>query len=251
MYMSIGFLVAGLIAISVIPLVHRRAERLTMRRIEASLPLTLGEIQANKDLLRANFAVSTPRLEIIIEQLKATAAGYLAELGRKQDAINLLTIQRDTLNLEVVALKSAPEIAAGSTKLTAPAAQVSAVPLNQEVSSPGRSVQTDTWARDQSDDRDQSDANEFSASEPSTHKDTWTRDEGEEEPSILPTIGQSDAWLRHRLMANTSATSTFIQSIEEDTWARDEHDPSEPVTKKKTHTRLSKAETGSSHVSAG
>ena len=35
MYIGIGFLVAGLLVIGVIPLVHARAVRLTLRRLEA------------------------------------------------------------------------------------------------------------------------------------------------------------------------------------------------------------------------
>ena len=38
MYIGIGFLVAGLLVIGVIPLVHARAVRLTMRRLEADDP---------------------------------------------------------------------------------------------------------------------------------------------------------------------------------------------------------------------
>ena len=39
---GIGFLVAGLLVIGVIPLVHARAVRLTMRRLEALTPLSMA-----------------------------------------------------------------------------------------------------------------------------------------------------------------------------------------------------------------
>ena len=70
MYVGIGFLTAGLLVIGVIPLVHARAVRLTMRRLEALTPLSMAEIQADKDLLRAEFAMSTRRLELSVEQIK-------------------------------------------------------------------------------------------------------------------------------------------------------------------------------------
>ncbi len=63
MFFGIGFLVASLFGLVLIPLVHNRAVRLTMRRLEAATPLSMAEIQADKDQLRAEFAMSTRRLE--------------------------------------------------------------------------------------------------------------------------------------------------------------------------------------------
>jgi chromosome segregation ATPase len=93
MYIGIGFLVAGLLVIGVIPLVHARAERLTTRRLEALTPLSMAEIQAEKDQLRAEFAMSTRRLEMSVEQLKAKTTGQLTEIGKKSDAIGRLKLE--------------------------------------------------------------------------------------------------------------------------------------------------------------
>ncbi len=93
MYFGIGFLVATLLGIVLVPLVHSRAVRLTMRRLEAATPLSMAEIQADKDQLRAEFAMSTRRLEISVEQMKAKTTSQLAELGKKTDAINRLKIE--------------------------------------------------------------------------------------------------------------------------------------------------------------
>jgi chromosome segregation ATPase len=90
MYFGIGFLVAALLALMFFPLVHNRAVRLTVRRLEAATPLTIAEIRADKDQLRAEFAMSTRRLEMSVEQMKARATSQLAELGKKTDAINQL-----------------------------------------------------------------------------------------------------------------------------------------------------------------
>src|SRR6185436_182872 len=90
MYFGIGFLVAALIGLVVVPLVHNRAVRLTMRRLEAATPLSMAEIQADKDQLRAEFAMSTRRLELSVEQMKARTTNQLADLGKKSDAINRL-----------------------------------------------------------------------------------------------------------------------------------------------------------------
>src|SRR6267154_2947627 len=93
MFVGIGFLVAGLLVIGVIPLVHARAVRLTMRRLEAATPLSMAEIQADKDQLRAEFAMSTRRLELSVEQMKTKTTSQLAELGKKTDAINRLKVE--------------------------------------------------------------------------------------------------------------------------------------------------------------
>ena len=105
MYIGIGFLIAGLLVIGVIPLVHARAVRLTMRRLEALTPISRAEIQADKDQLRAEFAMSTRRLELSVEQMKARTTSQLAELGKKTDAINRLKVElgEKTAWLNVVA----------------------------------------------------------------------------------------------------------------------------------------------------
>jgi hypothetical protein len=76
----------------VVPLVHGRAVRLTTRRLKGEIPSSMVEILADKDLLRAEFAMSTRRLETKVEQLKTKGVSQLAELGRKGDAINRLKI---------------------------------------------------------------------------------------------------------------------------------------------------------------
>src|SRR5690349_24005559 len=93
MYFGIGFLVSALLGLLFIPAVHNRAVRLTAKRLEASTPLSITEIRADKDQLRAKFAVSTRRLEMRIEKLKAQTTTQLAELGKKTDAINQLKKQ--------------------------------------------------------------------------------------------------------------------------------------------------------------
>jgi len=90
MYLGLGFLAASLLALVTIPSVHARAVRLTLRRLEAAIPLSRAEIQAEKDHLRAEFAISTRRLEIRLEQLRAKTTSQLAELGKKTATINRL-----------------------------------------------------------------------------------------------------------------------------------------------------------------
>jgi hypothetical protein len=67
MYFGIGFLAAALLCLLFLPAVHNRAVRLTMKRLEASIPLSLAEVRADKDQLRAEFAISARRLEMKID----------------------------------------------------------------------------------------------------------------------------------------------------------------------------------------
>jgi chromosome segregation ATPase len=90
MHFGIGFLAAALLGLLFLPAVHNRAVRLTIKRLEGSVPVSIAEIHADKDQLRAEFAVSTRRLEIKIEKLKVQTTAQLAELGKKTDAVNQL-----------------------------------------------------------------------------------------------------------------------------------------------------------------
>src|SRR6201988_4157337 len=90
MFFGLGFLAASLIGLIIVPFVHGRAVRLTIRRLEAATPLSMAEIQADKDNLRAEFAMSARRLEISVEQLKAKTTTQLGDIARKTEAINKL-----------------------------------------------------------------------------------------------------------------------------------------------------------------
>jgi chromosome segregation ATPase len=106
MFVGIGFLVAGLLVIGVIPLVHARAVRLTMRRLEALTPLSMAEIQADKDQLRAEFAMSTRRLEMSVEQMKAKTTSQLAEIGKKSEAVGRLKLELGEKTAALFALEA-------------------------------------------------------------------------------------------------------------------------------------------------
>ena len=90
MYMALGFLVAAALALMVAPVLWNRAIALTRQRIESSVPLTLNEIQADKDQLRAEFAMSTRRLEMSIDKLREKASTQLAEISRRRDELTKL-----------------------------------------------------------------------------------------------------------------------------------------------------------------
>jgi chromosome segregation ATPase len=83
MFFALGFLAAGLIALLIIPAVNARAERLARRRLEALFPLSITELTAEKDHLRAEFAVLQRRLERKVEEAQAGRHQDMEELGRR------------------------------------------------------------------------------------------------------------------------------------------------------------------------
>lgn len=82
MYLGIGFLAASISVLAVVPIVHTRAVRLTTRQLADTMPSSVAEIAADKDLLRAEFAMSTRTLEMKVDQLKGKGANQLLELGK-------------------------------------------------------------------------------------------------------------------------------------------------------------------------
>jgi len=106
MYLAIGFLVSMLFGLMIVPLVHNRAVRLTTKRLEAATPLSMAEIQADKDQLRAEFAMSARRLEMSVDQLKNKTTSQLAELGKKSDAINRMKLELGEKNATIFSLEA-------------------------------------------------------------------------------------------------------------------------------------------------
>ncbi|MGL4637589.1 MAG: hypothetical protein ACRCWF_16515 [Beijerinckiaceae bacterium] len=87
LYFSLGFLVAALLAMAILPAFWRRAYRLTRREIETTLPLSPQEIAAERDQLRAKFAVERRQLEQKVEATLASRQLEMKATGNKTIAI--------------------------------------------------------------------------------------------------------------------------------------------------------------------
>jgi chromosome segregation ATPase len=94
LFFVLGFLCAGFLALMIAPAIWRRAVTLTRKRVEGSMPLTLAEIQAEKDRIRAEFAMSTRRLEMSVKSLREKSAEQLVEIGRGREALKELALER-------------------------------------------------------------------------------------------------------------------------------------------------------------
>jgi predicted nucleic acid-binding Zn-ribbon protein len=90
MIFALGFVAAALIALLIIPAVNARAERLARRRAETLFPMSIAELTAEKDHLRAEFAVLQRRIERKAEEALAAKHQSMEEMGRRAVRIEAL-----------------------------------------------------------------------------------------------------------------------------------------------------------------
>ena len=102
MLIVLGFLAASLGVIVIAPAYRRRVVRLTTEAIRQSVPITEAEIRADKDRLRAQFAIRVHKLEAENEQQRLTAARQLVEMNRKDARITEINTDSEAMraNLE-------------------------------------------------------------------------------------------------------------------------------------------------------
>ena len=110
MLIALGFLIASLIGVLLAPSLWSRASRLSKKRLEATLPLTLGEIEATQDQLRATYAVRVRRLESSLAGAKQKAANQLVDNSRLQMQIVALKDQIADLDLKLSERRNAATV---------------------------------------------------------------------------------------------------------------------------------------------
>ena len=105
LFFALGFLTAGFLALLIAPAASRRAVALMRKQVEASVPLTLDEIQADKDRMRAEFAMSARRLEISAKTLREKNAAQIIEIGRRLEEIKALGAELEEKNRLIAAFE--------------------------------------------------------------------------------------------------------------------------------------------------
>jgi chromosome segregation ATPase len=86
-YFALGFIVAALLALAILPAFWRRAYRLTRRDLEAQLPVSPRDIAAERDQLRAKFAVERRQLELAVDEARADRQREMGTVGAKINQI--------------------------------------------------------------------------------------------------------------------------------------------------------------------
>lgn len=119
MLCGVGLLAGCLVMLMFVPLVHRRAVRLTKRDVVEAMPFAANEIQGDKDLLRAQFAMAVRRLEVSAEGLQLKIARQQSELGRAAIEISRLRIELDRKTARIFALQARDEVRRSFTRRVA------------------------------------------------------------------------------------------------------------------------------------
>src|SRR5208282_2673997 len=107
---ALGFLSASLIGVLIAPALWNRAYRLSRKRLEQTLPITLSEIEATQDQLRASYAVRMRRLETSLASAKQKAAMQLVDNSRLQMQIVALKDQIADLDLKLSERRNAATV---------------------------------------------------------------------------------------------------------------------------------------------
>lgn len=82
MYFALGFLVAGLFTLMFLPAFWRRAMRLSIRRLQLMAPMSMEQVIAERDLLRAEASTNFRRLQQEMDAIKATKTQDMVSIGR-------------------------------------------------------------------------------------------------------------------------------------------------------------------------
>ncbi|KPB00483.1 hypothetical protein [Ahrensia marina] len=113
LFFLLGFLVAGFIALIIAPAIWRRAVFLTRKRIESAIPLSANELQAEKDKLRAEHAISQRKVELALSKQRekyAQQAGIVEEKSGQIKEFKAEISQKDAklaeLSDEIASLRS-------------------------------------------------------------------------------------------------------------------------------------------------
>ena len=97
MLVALGFLAASLVALVIAPAFWARAVRLTSNRIKDAMPLSEIEIRADKDRIRAEYAIKVHKLESLVDQVRLTGARQQIEINRRDASINEMETTLDRL----------------------------------------------------------------------------------------------------------------------------------------------------------
>jgi hypothetical protein len=99
MFGALGFLLGCLLALMLAPPLWNRAVKLTTRRLEATMPMSLNDIQADKDQLRAEFAIELRKVEVALDKAKEKAIRELIEANKRR-------VEIAVMNTELASAKS-------------------------------------------------------------------------------------------------------------------------------------------------
>lgn len=106
MVFALGFLLAGLLALLFMPVLSRRAVRLATRRLSMLVPLSMAEVAAERDGVRAEHAATARRLEQKVDLLTRDKADAMAAAGREAGRAAAADAEKDALAARAATLQN-------------------------------------------------------------------------------------------------------------------------------------------------
>lgn len=100
LFAGLGFLSALILVLLISPLLRRRTVRLTEKRLRAELPQSMEEIRADRDSVRADYAMRLRQMEIKLDKSKdAAVERALLMEARNEEVATLKTEVRQKLEI--------------------------------------------------------------------------------------------------------------------------------------------------------
>lgn len=88
LYVSAGFLAATLIALLMLPFLTGRAANAAVRKLRAKLPFSTAEMSAEKDQIKAEFAIALRKVEIDLAKQSEKVANQNIEIRKLTEKLN-------------------------------------------------------------------------------------------------------------------------------------------------------------------
>lgn len=132
LWITLGFCAGGLLALLVAPSMWKRAVRLTTKRVEATMPMSLSDIEADKDQLRADHAMQTRRLETALDRAKDRSANQLVDISRLQIAIGTQREEVARLETALVERQNAANVFAATIERRLPTMEAEVAALQSQ-----------------------------------------------------------------------------------------------------------------------
>lgn len=116
MIFALGFLLASLCALLFLPTLNRRSARLARKRIDTMFPMSIKEITAERDYLRAEFAVSQRRMERKVDEARTSRHADLAAIGAR--TLEIAALSREIEHRDAALNARKLEIEEAFTRIT-------------------------------------------------------------------------------------------------------------------------------------
>ena len=116
MIFALGFLLASLCALLFLPTLNRRSARLARKRIDTMFPMSIKEITAERDHLRAEFAVAQSRMERKVEEARSSRHADMAAIGTR--TLEIAALSREIENRDAALNARRLEVEEALTRIT-------------------------------------------------------------------------------------------------------------------------------------